>query len=258
MAITGYTKLFNSIVTSTIWSESNATRLVWITMLASSDKDGYVPASIPGLAHLARVDLEECKQAIKTLESPDQYSRSQEFDGRRIEKVDGGWKLLNHAKYRRLLSEQERREYLTEKQREYRERDKVSTVVDKSELSSTVSTHTDTDTDTKEDSKANTRDTVRAHELVTTNFLRVFNAYPNKIDKRDAFREWLHVPFAEKEVETILAGIAIWSSSEQWEEPRFIPSLAKFLKNRRWESRPVQGKGKIDERALEAARAKRR
>ena len=106
--------------------------------------------------------------------------------------------------------------------------------------------------------KENHHEPARAREYATPNFLRVYEAYPNKIDKREAIREWFHVPFAEKEVETILAGVFLWKSSEQWREERYIPSLAKFLKNRRWEVRPPQEKGKIDERSLEAARAKRR
>ncbi len=32
-----YTKLFHSIVTSTIWRETDPTRIVWITMLALAE-----------------------------------------------------------------------------------------------------------------------------------------------------------------------------------------------------------------------------
>jgi hypothetical protein len=49
--VTGYTKLFSSIVSSTLWREPAATKVVWITMLALADRHGEVEASIPGLAH---------------------------------------------------------------------------------------------------------------------------------------------------------------------------------------------------------------
>jgi len=56
----GYTKLFSSIVHSTVWRESNHVRLVWVTLLALCDRDGRVEASVPGLADAARVTVPEC------------------------------------------------------------------------------------------------------------------------------------------------------------------------------------------------------
>src|SRR5579864_8043177 len=146
MPLNGYTKLFNTILTSTIWEEPDHTRIVWITMLAMADQNGIVAASLPGLARLARIDRERCQDALETMLAPDQYSRSPEFEGRRIERVEGGWKLLNHAKYMRLLSKEDRREYNAQKQRESRERKhsstNVNTPVDKSNDVST-SAHRD-------------------------------------------------------------------------------------------------------------------
>lgn len=107
----GYTKLFSSIVASTIWREDDKTRLVWITMLAMKNERHVVEASVPGLADLARVGIEECQAALNRLEGPDKYSRNQANGGRRIRKVDGGWEILNGEYYRHLLSHEERKEY---------------------------------------------------------------------------------------------------------------------------------------------------
>ena len=91
----------------------------------------------------------------------------------------------------------------------------------------------------EEKRSAEERTPLPPREFATPNFLRVFEAYPNKIDKREAIREWCRLPFVEKEeTEKVLAGIAIWKASEQWQNERFIPNLAKFLKNRRWETLP--------------------
>ena len=108
--MTGYTKLFSSILASTVWREDNDTRIVWITMLAMADKSGLVEASIPGLADFARVPTEACQKALAKLSSPDTWSRSKEHDGRRIAEVDGGWQILNHGAYRDKLGQDERRE----------------------------------------------------------------------------------------------------------------------------------------------------
>ena len=95
--MSGYTKLFNSILASTIWREDDKTRIVWITLLAMAGRDGVADGSIPGLADLARVSVEDCEAALAKLKAPDKYSRSKGNDGRRIRDVDGGWLLLNHA-----------------------------------------------------------------------------------------------------------------------------------------------------------------
>lgn len=124
MSMAGYTKLFNSILASTIWREPSSIRIVWITMLAMANQNGEVEASIPGLSDLARISIEETEDALKALMAPDRYSRTKEHEGRRIEEIDGGWKILNHATYRAKMSADERRQYKKEKQAEYRKRDK--------------------------------------------------------------------------------------------------------------------------------------
>lgn len=121
-----FTKLFSSILDSTIWQEPAETRLVWITLLAMADRQGEVHASIPGLAKRSGVTLEQCELALECLLSPDPYSRTADFEGRRIQRIDGGWELLNHAKYRALLSAEERREYNRRKQAEYRAKKKAN------------------------------------------------------------------------------------------------------------------------------------
>ena len=115
-----FTKLFSSITESTVWMESNETRLVWITMLAMADKHGRVFGSVPGLAHRARVPVESADIALATFMEPDPRSRTKEHEGRRIEEIDGGWRLLNHGKYRAIRDEEDRREYLRVKKAESR------------------------------------------------------------------------------------------------------------------------------------------
>ena len=124
--MSGYTKLFSSILASTIWREPNHVRIVWITLLAMADRDGVAEGSVPGLADFARVSIDDCRDALRRLADPDRDSRSEEYEGRRIEPVDGGWLLLNHAKYRAKISKDERREYLRVKKAESRRRQQLS------------------------------------------------------------------------------------------------------------------------------------
>ncbi len=121
--MSGYTKLFSSILHSTVWLADGPTRLVWITMLALTDRDGTVEASVPGLAKAAGVTREECDRALAFFTAPDPDSRTKDHEGRRIAAIDGGWRLLNHAKYRERASAEEVREKNAERKRAERERD---------------------------------------------------------------------------------------------------------------------------------------
>lgn len=105
-----YTKLFSSITESTVWGEPYATRIVWVAMLAMADQAGNVYGSVPGLARRANVSLQEVEVALASFMSPDPYSRTKDEDGRRVEEIDGGWRLINHAKYRSIRGADERRE----------------------------------------------------------------------------------------------------------------------------------------------------
>jgi hypothetical protein len=105
-----FTKLFSSITESTIWCEPERTRLVWITMLAMADRHGRVWASVPGLANRARVPVDDCRTALDTFLAPDRDSRTPDHEGRRIAAIDGGWRLLNHEKYRAIRDEESIRE----------------------------------------------------------------------------------------------------------------------------------------------------
>jgi len=138
-----YTKLFPSLLTSTVWLESAETRLVWITMLALADRDGLVEASVPGLAKLAGVSREACDEALRVFSSPDPDSRSKREEGRRIVAVDGGWLLVNHLDYRQKASAVERREKATLRQRRLRERN--ASVRNRNAQSRSVTPHTQCD-----------------------------------------------------------------------------------------------------------------
>lgn len=97
----GFTKLDNGIITSSIWSEKYHTRILWITMLAMCNMDGFVSTSKSGLKRSANITDDEFEESIKCLESPDPESRSSNDDGRRVYKVEGGWQIINHFKYRK-------------------------------------------------------------------------------------------------------------------------------------------------------------
>lgn len=129
MSFYSFTKLFANITESTVWCEPERTRLVWITMLAMADRQGRIAASMPGLANRARVPEEDCQVALDCFLAPDRHSRSQEYEGRRIEKIDGGWRLLNYVKYRDLRDEESIKETKRKYMENYRKKAKQTVTI---------------------------------------------------------------------------------------------------------------------------------
>ena len=64
--------------------------------------------------------MEEAQKAIETLESPDINSGDQDNEGRRIERVPGGWIVLNAPKYRAIVTRVNQQERTKERVRKFR------------------------------------------------------------------------------------------------------------------------------------------
>jgi hypothetical protein len=86
---------------------------------------GFVPAAGSGILHRAMLsddDMEAGYSALELLGSPEALSRTSEYGGRRLVRVDGGYIVLNFDKYRQ-------RDYTAGiRQKRYRERKKRNAV----------------------------------------------------------------------------------------------------------------------------------
>ena len=98
--MSGYNKIVPGIVDSSIWDADAEVRIVWITFIATKDMDGFVKGTPKSIARKANVSFEKAQEAIEIFEKPDPLSSTPDNEGRRIERVDGGWKVLNSDKYR--------------------------------------------------------------------------------------------------------------------------------------------------------------
>jgi hypothetical protein len=110
-AMNDFTKLKSTILRSSVWGYSSDIRIVWITLLALSDRTGFVECTVPGLAREAVVPIDVVEAALKIFLSPDEYSADPSNDGRRIRAVPRGWVLLNYRKHRERALAEDRREY---------------------------------------------------------------------------------------------------------------------------------------------------
>src|SRR5439155_9825123 len=136
-----FVKLDCGILNSTIWMDRDA-REVFITALLMALPDeltepapqleirslketgyvvppgwyGFVPAAGVGILRQAGMDRKRGLAALERLGNPEPDSRSKEYGGRRLVRVDGGFVVLNFVKYR------ERDHTAAERSRRYRER----------------------------------------------------------------------------------------------------------------------------------------
>lgn len=61
---------------------------------------GFVEAAGPGIVRRSMAEMEPGMKALAKLGEPDLESRSADFEGRRLVRVDGGYVVLNYMKYR--------------------------------------------------------------------------------------------------------------------------------------------------------------
>jgi hypothetical protein len=72
---------------------------LWITLLLLMDKDGFIVGTDLNIARVANITSDQFEKSIEILLSNDKYSEIQTFNGKRIERVECGFKILNHKRY---------------------------------------------------------------------------------------------------------------------------------------------------------------
>lgn len=80
---------------TSLWEFPPSAICVWIALLFLRDKDGYVDAPLPGIAYYAHLSVEETREALVMLASPDPKNKIQDNGGRRIKRNAGGIWLLD-------------------------------------------------------------------------------------------------------------------------------------------------------------------
>ena len=245
----GYTKLFSSIVTSTIWCEDAPTRIVWIAMLAMADSEGRVEGAIPGFANLARVSIEEMRKAVEVLSAPDPDSRTPDNEGRRIVAVPGGWVILNYRAYRDTRDADVRREQNRLAQATFRAKHKDENSKQVSQSKQEVSPGSRHSTEAKAVQQNQEKEYAHLAQPKTPQtagnallsvpgaFDTFWEAYPRKTAKQDALRAFRKISPSQEMLKTLLSALEAQKKQDSWikDGGAFIPHPATWLNGRRWE-----------------------
>ena len=245
----GYTKLWASLIQSTVWREDMHVKVVWITMLALADQHGLVMASVPGLADAARVSVEQCVDALAHLSAPDEWSRTKEHEGRRVEAIDGGWLLLNHSKYRNLQDSEERREKVRLAVQRHRARSVIkcnqgnqsNLVKSQAEAEAEEDVSIPSGSHPGEPGEEASESKRRKGVVYSEPFLKLWKHYPRPVGKGAAYRAWLKAAASLGGEQALLAAVkdpllrALDSEAWTKDNGQFIPHPATWLNQRRWE-----------------------
>lgn len=124
-----YGKIFASLFHGSMIGQRNEQH-VFVYLISHADRDGTVDAHPVEVSALTGIPAADVEAALETLQKPDSYSRTQEFEGARIERIDNSW-TWNIVNYRKYLEMQDRDLVRDQtKARVRRHREKKRTVTD--------------------------------------------------------------------------------------------------------------------------------
>lgn len=117
-----YGKLFEHMYDGTLATKGPWQALVTFQQfIILADKNGDVDMTPAAISRRTTIPLEIIDQGISVLEQADPESRSPTLEGRRIVRLSEtrswGWNVVNYNEYRKIRSEEERREYMRNYQR---------------------------------------------------------------------------------------------------------------------------------------------
>jgi hypothetical protein len=119
-----YGKMFASTFTGSMMGAGPEVFAVWAYVIANA-WGGQVELNSALLSAVLGCEKGQVEKAIEYLCAPDDNSRTDDEDGRRlIREGQFAYRVVNHGKYRQIKNEVDRREYNRIKQQEHRARAK--------------------------------------------------------------------------------------------------------------------------------------
>lgn len=243
-----YTKVFRTIYDGTLADNWQAL-VTFQQLLILSNDDGVVDMTIGAIHRTTGIPVEILEAGIKVLEAPDRGSRTPDMEGRRISRLDEhrdwGWFLVNFAKYRQMLTREEKKEADRIRMQAKRQAEKtkensgvaescgesqdVAEGRDESKVSRRVAdvAHTDTDTEVKAKARRS------AGAELSPKFREFWDAYPRVDGKKEAVRIWVRQGL-DRFAERIIADVNRRIADGSWRDQRYIPHASTYLNQERW------------------------
>ena len=232
-----FAKLDSGIVNSTLWVQPDDVLRVWIWMLSQADAQGVVRTAAPALALVCMKSVDRIREIIALLEAPDPDSRSENDDGRRIRKIEGGWQIINYGSYRQRVSAEEKRENDRIRIAEKRAAAKATAGDNSSEcrnVSQPVASVVNVaQAEAEEEVEAEEQRQERVQPSAAR-FPEFWAAYPNTKGKADALRAWKRKRL-DGRADDLIAHVAYMAANDDGWRRGFIPMGSTYLNGERWD-----------------------
>lgn len=269
-----YAKLFTQIFDSSI-ADNWKHRHVFEDILKLADQEGIVDMTPEAIAARTRMPIEMVKAGIAHLESPDPRSRTKDQEGRRLVRLDPerewGWLIVNYTKYREIKKQTDRKAYMADYMRKYRQKTAVNSQL--AESVNYVNTSPSASSSVAVLPKGGMQggksvfEAMRSELAPESNgvalFEKFWNAYPLK-EKRMMAESAFVTSGAIVEFEAVLAGLSRYKTSDSWcrDDGKFIQHPHNWLLEQRWKEEPRQStkpktkaSNYVDQQIAEAMRA---
>lgn len=265
MKTMAFVKLDTGILNSTLWIEREQREIFITALLMAEPREytepvpqikvgelewtgfeappgwyGYVPAASFGIINRAGVDREAGMEALRRLGEPEAESRSKEFGGRRMIRMDGGFIILNYMKYR------DKDHTAAERQRRLRERKRAVTrdaldVTRDTPLPSRYVTHADAYADAETE-----RTKTPAKKKPSPESETLYGLYPRKVGKADALKA-IAKALQSKPFEELLLAVQAFGRkcARDGTEERFIPHPATWFNAGRYDDQEFKPDYKV-------------
>ncbi len=233
-----FVKLDCGIIHSSLWAEDSDTKICWITLLLLADATGFVRAAASAIAREAGIPAEVARRALDLFQGPDDESRTPDNQGKRVEKVDGGYRVLNYEKYRE-------RDYTNaERQKRWRESQKsnVTTVTEALPVTPHNTCRSRVQKQNKKESANKSRGECE----------EIYAAYPRKVAKPEALKAIEKAISRGTDFAGLLARTKLYASLVD-SDPRFIPHPATWFNQERFNDDPATWRNGSTTKAKEKA-----
>lgn len=228
-----YGKFFASTFTGSMFGAGPDVFALWGYIIATA-VEGVVEINPSFVAAVLGATPERISAALSVLCNPDSASRSAAEDGRRL--VHEGayqYRVVNHAHYRAIRNEEDRRAYNRDAKRRERERkatDVKPDVNDSQACQPIQKQSTEAETEAKEHVPA-------ADAAVPSRFEEFWAAYPKKRDKGHAEKAFKALRVSDGLLSLMLSALEHQCRMTDWTKDRgkFIPLAATWLHGHRWD-----------------------
>lgn len=208
-----YARVFTQILDSSIAEDFEVRHVFedFLKVCTTGEHGGIVDSTRPALARKFNIPLDKLNRAIERLEAPDESSRNQDHEGRRLARLDGhrdwGWQILNWKEYDQVRSRAE-----------------ATARVAKHRASKKTSTPPDTGVT---DRIAEQRDQAE----------KIYEAYPKKVGKPKAITSILSA-LEKFDFDLILSRTVLYARSRVGEDPQYTAHPATWFNQHRFNDDP--------------------